>query len=213
MADLPVHVDVPESLATFARREHIQRCQGVKVLKLWNDLDRYDHIIKATRPEVVVETGSRHGGSALWFAERVPHVVSVDIEANRHRPQRDNITWVTGDAADPGLLARVFALVKHSRTMVSLDSDHTAPHVRLEIGLYGPLVSPGCYLVVEDTIFAHAPEQQLRELTLDPLIDFGTPLDAVEELLVPDPGWERDEEIEALHPTSHHPAGWWVRRA
>jgi cephalosporin hydroxylase len=35
--------------------------------------------------------------------------------------------------------------------MVVLDSDHTDAHVTQELEAYGPLVTPGCYMVVEDT--------------------------------------------------------------
>lgn len=205
-------IDVEESLATFDRREHIQRVDGVKVLKLAADLDRYAKVIAATSPEVVVETGSRFGGSAVWFAQRGLHVISVDADAGTRRPQHPAVDWLLGDSSHPGLAGTVSRMVGSRRCMVVLDSDHTAPHVAAEIRLYGPLVSVGCYLVVEDTIFGYAPPQQLRRLSLAPLIDAGSPLDAVEQLLVGRPEWVRDEDIERAHPTSHHPAGWWVRR-
>ena len=35
--------------------------------------------------------------------------------------------------------------------MVILDSDHSQTHVRAELEAYAPLVTPGCYLIVEDT--------------------------------------------------------------
>lgn len=212
MADLPVHIDVEASLGTFARREHIQRINGIKILKLSSDLDRYARVLAATQPDVIIETGSRFGGSALWVAERGVDVISIDLDASTRRPQHPRISWLLGDSSHAGLAGMVGRQVAGRRVMVVLDSDHCAPHVSREIGLYGPLVTEGCYLVVEDTIFAYAQPQQLRELTLAPLIDVGTPLDAVEQMLVGNPEWERDEDIERLHPTSHHPAGWWVRR-
>lgn len=214
MSSLETDIDIAESLATFARGEHIQRYAGVKVLKLQADLDRYEKIIKAAKPDVIIETGGRHGGSALWFAEHCGvRVISIDIVANHHRPQHELIAWVAGNTSDGAVWLRVRKLIEpDERVMVVLDSDHTAPHVKAEIELYGPLVSPGQYLVVEDTIFAYSTPEQLHRLTLDPLIDFGTPMDAVEQLLVPDPAWERDRDIEALHSTAHSPAGWWRRR-
>jgi cephalosporin hydroxylase len=43
------------------------------------------------------------------------------------------------------------ALRPDDRVMVLLDSDHAEAHVRKELDLYAPLVTSGCYLIVEDT--------------------------------------------------------------
>lgn len=39
--------------------------------------------------------------------------------------------------------------------MVILDSDQSTDHVRSELRAYAPLVSPECYLIVEDTIIGN----------------------------------------------------------
>lgn len=209
--DLPVHIDLAESLATLARNDHMHP-DGMR--KLPADLDRYERIIGATRPEVVVETGSATGGSAAWFARRGVDVISVDV-APAPAPDlgglTDRVTWVTGDSTDPGTVAEVARLVGGRRCMVSLDSDHSAPHVAAEIGAYGPLVTPGCYLVVEDGIFGYAPDPLIRQHGLQDMVK--SPLEAIAATLVGDPHWSRDIAIERLSKTSHHPAGFWLRVA
>jgi cephalosporin hydroxylase len=200
----PVFVDITASLATLTDPGWGRS----GMLKLDTDLDRYAQIIAATRPEVIVETGTRTGASARWFADRGLEVITIDSVAAELETAA-GVQYVRGDSADPETVAFVAGLVAGRRCMVSLDSDHSAAHVAREIGLYGPLVTAGCYLVVEDTIFAHAP-QALRDRHFPGGLD-GSPLEAVEQLLAGDPGWSRDVAIERAHPTSHHPAGWWIR--
>lgn len=199
------HINVPASLTTLANNEHV-RPDGL--LKLDADLTRYKAIIEATRPEVIVETGTHKGASARWFAQQsgVERVITVDID-ERERPD-DGIIYAVGDSADPAIAAAVTSLVAGRRCMVVLDSDHSGPHVAKEIKLYGPLVSPGCYLVVEDGIFGLA-SQALRDRHLPGLA--GSPLDAIAEHLHGKPGWSRDIAIERMSATSHHPCGYWVR--
>src|SRR6266508_4044411 len=110
-------------------------------VKVAEDLARYEHIIAATRPEVIVECGTWMGGSARWFLTQpgVAEVVTVDVSLDGLRLP-EPIRPVVGDSADPSVAARVRALVNGRRCMVSLDSDHCAAHVAREIELYGPLV-------------------------------------------------------------------------
>jgi cephalosporin hydroxylase len=62
------------------------------------------------------------------------------------------IQWIKGSSTDPKIVKQVKALIKPTdRVMLALDSDHTAEHVLKELKLYGPLVTSGCYCVVDDT--------------------------------------------------------------
>jgi len=212
--DIPVHVNVTASLATFDIGGQVTEFAGVPMWKLAADLGRYASVIAATRPQVLVETGTMWGGSALWFECQGLDVVTVDVDStpvNTAYRLCERTTFVVGDSTDPVIVERVAAQVDGRRCMVVLDSEHSAPHVAAEIRAYGPLVSPGCYLVVEDGIFdlAPTPEGQARGGALLPVV--GGPLRAVADVLAPDPCWRRDEAIEKAFPLSYFPAGWWMR--
>lgn len=130
---------------------------GRKVLKPVGDLWLYQEVIARECPAVILETGTRWGGSA-WFFGSVCEllglsdtlVISVDLDGSalQHHP---NIRYVTGDSVAETTLAAVKDLAPDGLHIVSLDSDHSPDHVRREIELYAPLVVRGGLLVVEDT--------------------------------------------------------------
>lgn len=127
---------------------------GQPVAKSPLDLWVYQEIIHATRPEVLLETGSHTGGSAYFFACLFDllgegEVVSVEL-VPYPRVQHPRITYITGDSTDPFTVGLMAEYSKGKRTMVALDSLHSYEHVAKELAAYAPLVSPGCYLVVED---------------------------------------------------------------
>src|ERR1700693_2995565 len=64
--------------------------QGAGIHKRPNDLARYELLIERVRPSVVVETGLYYGGSQLWFAQRVPHVINVEINPTSIWRYRNN---------------------------------------------------------------------------------------------------------------------------
>jgi len=205
--DLSVHIDIGQSLESLAANAHV-RDDGM--LKMPQDLERYRQIIDATKPEVIVETGTRVGASARWFAEQCDQVITVDVSTDEDLKEtlREGVIAIVGDSASPEIVARIARVVDGRRCMVVLDSDHSAAHVSKEIELYAPLVTPGCYLVVEDGLFGYAPPQ-LRAMHIPGQV--GSPLDAIAEELDGKPGWSRDIAIERMSPISHHPSGWWVR--
>lgn len=134
---------------------------GVPTVKCPGDLWVYQELIVAGGCDLVVETGSWKGGSALYFAHVFDalgrgEVISVDVEAER-RPEHERITWIHGDSVAPEVVAQVAEAAGDKRVMVILDSDHRSAHVLAELRAYGPLVSPGCWLIVEDTCFDGVP--------------------------------------------------------
>lgn len=212
--ELPPYVHIGASLATLADPEF----GSTGMWKIESDLQRYADIIAATRPQVIVETGTRTGASAVWLAEESgAEVITVDVDPDAAASTRalaarkglTNVIALVGSSTDPAIIGAIEARVGERRCMVSLDSDHSAAHVAREIELYGPLVSPGCYLVVEDGIFGHAP-QVILDIHFPGGLD-GSPLDAIARLLHGGDAFSRDIAIERAYPTSHHPAGWWVR--
>jgi cephalosporin hydroxylase len=138
---------------------------GRPVIQLPEDLVRTQEVIWRTRPDVIVETGVAHGGSLIFYASLFElmgrgRVVGVDIEvrpSNRAaiaaHPMAHRIALVEGSSIDAATVARVRETIPPgSRVMVLLDSNHSKAHVRAELEAYGPLVSPGCYIVATDGI-------------------------------------------------------------
>jgi cephalosporin hydroxylase len=199
--------------ASLAMMERGQGCLlfGVPAMKGLEDLHRYERVINATQPDLIIQTGTAVGGSAMWFACNWisydgPHVLTIDIDGQRIHPDvraAAKITVLDGSSADPGVAARARSHADgYDKVMVVLDSDHASSHVREEIRLYAPLVTPGCYLVVEDGLYDLAPDGPFKP----------GPLDAIQACLADNRAWERDTEIEALEPVSMYPAGWWVKK-
>jgi cephalosporin hydroxylase len=144
-----------------------QTWMGIPILQFPNDLLAMQEIIFETRPDVIIETGTHHGGSALFFAHMLDlvhgpskpwqgrSVVSVDLNTDPEGilPRHDGIAYLTGrSSTDPEVVRKVKRYLSPSaRVMVHLDSDHRAAHVLKELDAYSGFVTPGCYLIVSDT--------------------------------------------------------------
>ena len=129
---------------------------GVPVLKCPLDLWVMQEIIHEVKPDLIIETGTFMGGSALYFASVLDaigkgFVTTVDVEEKKDRPVHPRICYVRGSSVDTDVLYHMEVEHRKRRTLVVLDSDHSYDHVLEELEAYAPLVSPGSYLVVEDT--------------------------------------------------------------
>jgi len=133
------------------------RWMGVPILKCPLDLWIYQEIIFEIKPEIIIECGTFNGGSALFLAHlcdiiRHGEIVSIDIEERSGRPQHSRISYWVGSSISEQIIERVRQKVSgRSPVLVILDSDHSANHVIQELRLYSPLVTPGSYVIVEDT--------------------------------------------------------------
>jgi cephalosporin hydroxylase len=162
--------------------------RGVRTLKNPLDMWNYQEIIAERGIEWVVETGTRHGGSALFFADLLAargapgFVISIDIDHDSLQiKEHPRLRLLKGDSASSEIQSAIRALLPARRApmFVILDSDHRRDHVLRELRAYVPLMQSGDYLVVEDSCVNGHPVRP----------DFGPgPMEAIEDFLGSNPG-------------------------
>jgi len=164
-------------------------------------------LLARCRPQVLVELGTSHGGSALFFASVAPlagieAIVSLDIAATQGRPRHPLVTYLIGDSGAPALFDQVQALVAGRTVAVVIDSNHHAEHVDKELALYAPLVSPGQPLIMEDTLVDVLDFRKFRPR--------GGPLRSMRDYLEKHPDFELVPEVEPYITTNFF--GYWVKK-
>jgi len=181
---------------------------GHHVLKCPLDLWIYQEILHEVQPELIVETGTYQGGSALFLASICDllgrgQVLSIDVDRREGRPRHPRMTYLTGPSTSNGILRQVRRRAKGtSRVLVILDSGHAKEHVLAELHAYAPLVTPGSYLIVEDT--------NLNDHPVDS--DHGPgPAEAVTEFLQGNDAFVTDESREKFMLT-FNPGGYLKKR-
>jgi|WetSurMetagenome_2_1015567.scaffolds.fasta_scaffold194682_2 cephalosporin hydroxylase len=136
-------------------RNNTPRWMGCKVIKLPEDLILYQQILHQYRPEVLIETGTRYGGSALFFANMFDilgngQVITVDIKDFPKKPIHPRITYLIGSSISEDVLNAIGVMVQSKTCMVTLDSKHDPEYVSVEMEHYCKFVTPKQYMVVED---------------------------------------------------------------
>lgn len=133
---------------------------GIRTLKLPSDLWNYQEIIFERGIDYVVETGTRHGGSALFFSHTLKarnasgFVITVDVDPQANQVGRhDGIHFLIGDSGAAAMAEKIAGMLPPDRgpLFMILDSDHTRDHVYRELTVLMPLLRSGDYLIVEDT--------------------------------------------------------------
>ena len=179
---------------------------GIRTLKCPTDLWIYQEILFGEGVDFIVETGTHSGGSALFLAHMCDllgrgEVVTIDVDERAGRPQHPRIKYVQGSSTDPAIVARVTERARDKTTLVILDSDHRRNHVLDELRAYGPLTPVGNHLIVEDTNINGHPVKK----------NYGPgPMEAVEDFLREDGGFEVDESMQKFMVT-FNPRGYLKR--
>jgi len=184
---------------------------GYGMLKWPTDMWNYQEIIAETMPDVIVETGTHRGGSALFFATicdliQKGEVISVDIDDSfrANQPVHPRLTFLSGSSTDPAIVADIERRIAgRTNVFVILDSDHRRDHVLDELRIYSKFVPVGGHLVVEDTNVNGHPVYP----------EFGPgPREAVDQFLTENRQFEVDRSQERFYFT-HNPYGFLRRRS
>lgn len=118
------------------------------------DMWIYQEIIYKLKPEIILECGTAHGGSALYFASLLDligkgKVITIDI--NKCNVNHKRIIKLIGSSTSEKIVDNVKKLIGNKKALVILDSNHKKDHVLKELEIYSKFVPIRGYIVVEDT--------------------------------------------------------------
>lgn len=136
--------------------------RGIPFHKSPFDIGIYLQLLSRLRPRTVIEIGTKHGGSALWFADMLgaagiedPRVVSVDIKplAAFSDPR---IRFLEGDASrlEDVLLPQMMQQLPRPWLVVE-DSSHLYADSLAVLRFFHQYLHKGDYVAVEDGVVSH----------------------------------------------------------
>lgn len=190
---------------------------GVPVCQLSEDLMMMAELIQNVRPDVIIETGTAWGGTAIFYASMLEllnkgSVISIDInipnrEGIQNHSMGKRITLIQGNSLE--VVDHVRSLIApNDVVLVALDSDHNRDHVLGELEVYSPLVNPGSYVVVFDGVM-----RILADLPSGLSSWVGnSPAEAIEQFLANHPEFSSDLHYNRLGVT-YCPNGFLRRRS
>ena len=194
---------------------------GVPIIQMPGDIVMFQEIVWKTRPDLIIETGIARGGSLIFWASMQKlcgidgKVLGVDIDIRDHAKSaidgsqfNQQIELLQGSSTDLEVFEKVKKFASpFKKIMIALDSNHTHDHVLEELSLYADLVSPGCMLLVLDTV--------IDDLKVDPDRPWGpgkSPKSAVIEYMN-----SREHQFQNLvnfenrATLSVAPSGYWIK--
>ena len=199
---------------------------GVPIIQLPADVMATQEVIWSTKPDVIIETGVARGGSVLFMASLLEligkgKVIGVDVDIRAHNrdsierhPMTKRVVLIEGSSTDQEVIAEIRAQIPDSASvMVVLDSDHSRDHVLAELRSYGPMVTPGCYLVVADTILGRLDYTQTPRNRSQVWLRGNEPLSALNAYLEETERFEVDPVLNGKLILSSSPGGYLRCRA
>jgi cephalosporin hydroxylase len=139
---------------------------GRPIIQIPEDIVRFQELIFMLKPNIIVETGIAHGGTAVLFASILNlinnrgRVLAIDInirkenlKAIKNHPLSKYIKLFKGSSIDNETFKKVKKNIRSKdKVFVFLDSNHTSEHVYNELMLYSQIVSKNSYIVVCDGV-------------------------------------------------------------
>lgn len=211
---------------------------GRPIIQYPQDMVAIQELVWQVRPDLIIEAGIAHGGSLILSASMLAlldycdavqsgrvldpqatrrRALGIDIDIRAHNraaikahPIAHRIDVLQGSSIAPEIIAEVHKrAADYERIMVILDSNHTHDHVLAELEAYAPLVSPGSYCVVFDTVIEDLPASTYPDRPWDV---GNNPKTAVREFLSRNHDFEVDHDMEAKLLITVAPSGYLRRR-
>ena len=168
LKDVATLEDAVELVWTFDGQGHYKRLKPNQ--DRWEITTLAQHVA-AIEPKVIVELGTRGGGTLFIFAQCSPaleHVISVDLPGGIHgggyslprgklyrefvanKPQC-KLDLLRRDSQQPSTVEHVRSLLKGKPIdFLFIDADHRYEGVKRDFELYSPLVRPGGLIAFHD---------------------------------------------------------------
>ena len=192
---------------------------GLPIIQYPQDILAMQELIWEIQPDLIVETGIARGGSLVFYASMLRllggqgRVLGIDIDIRPHNraaieghPMADRIDMIEGSSVAPAVVEQVTsAAAGRENVLVVLDSHHTHEHVLQELEAYSPLVKPGGYLVVFDTVIEDMPAGSFPDRPWD---KGNNPATAVRAFLTSNDRFEVDRSIDDKLLISVAPGGY-----
>ncbi|MDH3733625.1 MAG: cephalosporin hydroxylase family protein [Gemmatimonadota bacterium] len=194
---------------------------GIRIQKNPMDTWMMQQVIYDVQPDFIIETGTAYGGSALLWAHVLnglgledSRVLTIDItdynqQAAEQPLWQKHVQFFHGSSTDPEIVSQIGEMVAGKKVLVALDSNHAGEHVLDELRAYGPMVSPGSYIVAEDTNLDALP---LREELAHLDGGYG-PMWAVLQFLDEEDGQQFEQDLTRENfVLTFNPGGWLKRK-